>query len=139
ANALAQQLLARYGVVVREVANVDSIAGGFSAVYPVLKGMEEAGRIRRGYFIAGFGATQFVSAGALDLLRGFRDEPDQPETLLLSAADPANPYGALLTWPAAGLVRVARAGVVFLDGALAAGLARPVQKLALVLPDGDPA
>jgi len=61
-NALAHQLLARYGVVVREVANVESIAGGFSAVYPVLKGMEEAGRIRRGYFIGGFGATQFASA-----------------------------------------------------------------------------
>ena len=32
--------------------------------------MEEAGRIRRGYFIAGFGATQFSSAGALDLTGG---------------------------------------------------------------------
>src|SRR5215210_322057 len=72
ANALAHQLLARFGVVTRE-------AAGFSAVYPVLKGMEDAGRIRRGYFVAGLGATQFATAGAVDLLRTLRDEPEQPE------------------------------------------------------------
>jgi ATP-dependent helicase Lhr and Lhr-like helicase len=138
ANALAQQLLARYGVVVREVANVETIAGGFSAVYPVLKGMEEAGRIRRGYFIAGFGATQFASAGALDLLRSFRDEPEEPETLLLAATDPANPYGALLKWPAAGLMRVAGASVVLVNGALAAYLARGEKNLTVFLPEDEP-
>jgi ATP-dependent Lhr-like helicase len=139
ANALAQQLLARYGVVVREVANVESIAGGFSAVYPVLKGMEEAGRIRRGYFIAGFGATQFASAGALDLLRAFRDEPEEPETLLLSATDPASPYGALLKWPQAGLMRVAGASVVLVNGMLAAYLARGEKSLDVFLPEDEPA
>jgi ATP-dependent Lhr-like helicase len=138
ANALAQQLLARYGVVVREVASIESIAGGFSAVYPVLKGMEEAGRIRRGYFIAGFGATQFASAGALDLLRSFRDEPDEPETLLLAATDPANPYGALLKWPEAGLMRVAGASVVLVNGALAAYLARGEKNLDVFLPEDEP-
>ena len=78
ANALAQQLLARYGVVVREAAAGESLAGGFSAVYPIFKAMEEAGRIRRGYFIAGLGASQFATAGAIDLLRSFRDEADEP-------------------------------------------------------------
>jgi ATP-dependent Lhr-like helicase len=139
ANALGHQLLARYGVVVREVANVESIAGGFSVVYPVLKGMEEAGRIRRGYFIGGFGATQFATAGALDLLRSLRDDPDEPETLLLSAADPANPYGALLKWPAAGLMRVGGASVVLVNGALAAYLGRGEKNLDVFLPDDEPA
>jgi ATP-dependent Lhr-like helicase len=139
ANALAHQLLARYGVVVREVANVESIAGGFSAVYPVLKGMEEAGRIRRGYFIGGFGATQFATAGALDLLRAFRDEPEEPETLLLSATDPANPYGALLKWPEAGLMRVAGASVILVNGALAAYLGRGEKSLGVFLPEDEPA
>jgi ATP-dependent Lhr-like helicase len=139
ANALAQQLLARYGVVVREAAAVESIAGGFSAIYPVLKGMEEAGRIRRGYFIAGFGATQFASAGALDLLRAFRDEPEEPETLLLAATDPANPYGALLKWPQSGLMRVSGASVVLVNGALAAYLARGEKNLDVFLPEDEPA
>src|SRR5947207_15648912 len=100
--------------------------------------MEEAGRIRRGYFIAGFGATQFATAGALDLLRSFRDEPEEPETLLLAATDPANPYGALLQWPASGLMRVAGASVVLVNGGLAAYLARGEKSLDVFLPEDEP-
>src|SRR5439155_350077 len=44
AAALAQTLLARHGIVTREAAQAEEIAGGFSAVYPVLKAMEDAGR-----------------------------------------------------------------------------------------------
>src|SRR5207245_8496552 len=69
AKALAQQLIARYGVVIREVAAVESIPGGFTAAYPVLKAMEEAGRVRRGYFVAGLGATPFGTSGSAVLLR----------------------------------------------------------------------
>src|SRR5262249_47401776 len=54
-TAMAQQLLARYGVVTREVAAAEGIFGGFGAVYDVLKALEDAGRIRRGYFV-GVGA-----------------------------------------------------------------------------------
>ena len=36
---------------------------GSRAVYPVLRAMEEAGRIRRGYFVDGLGAAQFALAG----------------------------------------------------------------------------
>ena len=66
--------------------------------------MEEAGRVRRGYFVAGLGATQFALPGALDLLRSFRPgAPDadgqERELLALAAADPANPYGSTLPWP----------------------------------------
>ena len=55
----------------------EASAGGFGVVYPVLKAMEESGRIRRGYFVAGLGATQFALPGALDLLRSLREpSPD---------------------------------------------------------------
>ena len=113
AAALAQQLLARHGVLTREAVAAESLPGGFGIVYPVLKAMEEAGRIRRGYFVAGLGATQFALPGALDLLRSFRPgAPDadgqEREMLALAAADPANPYGATLPWPA--FVAVARFG-----------------------------
>jgi len=136
ANALAQQLLARYGVVVREAAAVESLPGGFSAVYPVLKAMEEAGRIRRGYFIAGFGATQFATGGAIDLLRSFRDE--EPETVMLASTDPANPYGALVKWPEPGLMRNVGSSVILVDGALAAYLGRGEKQLTAFLPDDEP-
>src|SRR5207253_1687115 len=130
--------LARYGIVVREVAHVESIAGGFSAVYPIFKAMEEAGRIRRGYFVAGLGASQFASAGAIDLLRSFRDEPDEPETVMLAATDPANPYGALLKWPEQGLMRVVRANVIIVNGRMACYISRGEKQLSVYLPDQEP-
>jgi ATP-dependent Lhr-like helicase len=99
AAALTQQLLTRHGVVTREAVAADGVAGGFGIVYPVLKGLEEHGRIRRGYFVAGLGATQFAMPGALDLLRSLRDAPDGVEVAVLAATDPANPYGAALKWP----------------------------------------
>ena len=138
ANAMAQQLLARYGVVIREAGAAENLPGGFSAVYPVLKAMEEAGRIRRGYFIATLGATQFASAGALDLLRSFRDESEEPETLILAATDPANPYGTLLKWPAPGLMRVAGASIITVNGALGAYVGRGEKQLTVFLPDDEP-
>ena len=99
--AIAQQLLARHGVVTREGVAAESIPGGFGSVYTVLKTMEETGRVRRGYFVAGLGATQFSLPGALDLLRSLRDSGgnDTPDVAVLAATDPANPYGATLKWP----------------------------------------
>jgi ATP-dependent helicase Lhr and Lhr-like helicase len=140
ANTLAHQLLARYGVVTRETAPSENIAGGFSAVYPVLKAMEDAGRIRRGYFVAGLGATQFATGGALDMLRSFRDEPDEPETVMVAATDPANPYGAIVKWPESrmALTRSVGASVILVNGALAAYVGRGEKQIALFLPEDEP-
>jgi ATP-dependent Lhr-like helicase len=63
ATAMAQQLLTRHGVVTRDVTAVEQLPGGFSAIYPVLRRLEETGRIRRGYFVAGLGAAQFAQTG----------------------------------------------------------------------------
>jgi ATP-dependent Lhr-like helicase len=127
-------LLDRYGVLVRESVMAEGLEGGFSAVYPILRALEEAGRIRRGYFVAGLGAAQFALAGALDRLRAVREPAsatgDDPVVHLLAAADPANPYGAALPWPRRGdddrrsLQRAAGASVVLVDGAAALYLDR---------------
>ncbi len=140
ANTLAHQLLARYGVVTRETAPSENIAGGFSAVYPVLKAMEEAGRIRRGYFVAGLGATQFATGGALEMLRSFREEPDEPETVMIAATAPANPYGAIVRWPEsrAALTRSVGASVILVNGALAAYVVRGEKQIATFLPEDEP-
>ena len=74
-HALALQLLNRYGVLLRESVAAENVPGGFSAVYDVLKALEESGRIRRGYFVGGLGATQFALPAAVDLLRQLRTEP----------------------------------------------------------------
>jgi len=97
--AVAQQMLSRYGLITREVAAAESLPGGFSAIYDVLKALEDSGRIRRGYFVGGVGATQFALPAALDLLRSLRDRPEEADAVLLAATDPANPYGVMLKWP----------------------------------------
>jgi ATP-dependent Lhr-like helicase len=142
ATALAQQLLARYGVLTREAAAAENLPGGFGSIYTVLKAMEDAGRVRRGYFVAGLGATQFALPGALDLLRSLRNVPDDTEILLLAATDPANPYGSTLKWPASdesrGPTRSVGASVILVDGALAAHLSRGDRQLLTWLPAEEP-
>ena len=142
--ATAQQLLARYGVITRDVAAAEGITGGFSAVYDVLKALEDAGRVRRGYFAGGVGATQFALPAALDLLRSLRNQPDEPETVTLAATDPANPYGTILHWPAdseggRAPTRTIGALVVLVNGALAAYVPRGVREIVAYLPDDEPA
>jgi ATP-dependent Lhr-like helicase len=152
-TATAQQLLSRYGVVTREVAAAEGISGGFSAVYDVLKALEDAGRIRRGYFVGGVGATQFALPAALDLLRSLREPPDDPEVVALAATDPGNPYGTLLAWPGdperAGAGPAGAAGrrttrsvgslVILVNGALGAYISRGARQLQVFIPDDEPA
>jgi ATP-dependent Lhr-like helicase len=145
ATAWAQQLLARHGVLTREAVMSESSPGGFGVVYPVLKAMEESGRIRRGYFVAGLGATQFALPGALDLLRSLRDSSagtdEDARVVVLSATDPANPYGSTLKFPASGSrspARIVGATVILVDGAIAAWLARGDRQLVTFLPEGEP-
>jgi ATP-dependent Lhr-like helicase len=138
-TARAEVLLERYGVLPREAINGDAL-GSFMDLYPVLKAMEEAGRIRRGYFVAGLGAAQFARAGADDRLRALRRQEDAAGALVLAATDPANPYGAALPWPE-GPERPQRAAgaLVFLyQGALLAQLARGEKSLLTFLPAEEP-
>ena len=102
--------------------------GGFGALYPVLRAMEETGQCRRGYFVEGLGAAQFALPGAVDRMRAMAADPGQraaaalrragsvglgratgrtragqrgtSPVVVLAAADPANAYGAALPWPA---------------------------------------
>ena len=138
--AAARQLLTRHGIVTRETVASEALAGGFSAVYHVLKAMEDAGRIRRGYFVAGLGAAQFAMPSALDVLRLLRDMPDETRTAVLAATDPANPYGAIVKWPDTpyAITRSAGARVFLVDGALAAYLRRGERELLLFLPEAEP-
>jgi len=151
-HALALQLLNRYGVLLRESVAAENVPGGFSAVYDVLKALEESGRIRRGYFVAGLGATQFALPAAIDLLRQLRNEPPQekPEFVQLAATDPANPYGSVLRWPdlpvaeedsesaPRQLTRAASAEVVLRNGELVAWLRRGNPNLLVFLPNEEP-
>ncbi len=109
AHALAMTLLDRHGVLTRGAVAAERVAGGFAAVYPVLRAMEEAGQARRGYFVEGLGGAQFALPGAVDRMRALADRPraadrhlpggNTERAVVLAAADPAQPYGAALPWP----------------------------------------
>jgi ATP-dependent Lhr-like helicase len=117
-HALATALLQRHGVLTREAAVGEGSPGGFAAVYPVLRAMEEAGKIRRGYFLDGLGGSQFALAGAVDRLRARRE--GSGVAVCLAATDPANAYGLALPWPdsQSRLARVPGAYVVLDEGEL---------------------
>jgi ATP-dependent Lhr-like helicase len=145
AHALATSLLERHGVVTREAVVAEGVEGGYAATYPVLRAMEEAGRIRRGYFVEGLGAAQFALSGALERLRTVREPAaGEPMVHLLAATDPAQPYGAALPWPRRGeddrrpLQRAAGAYVVLIDGVAAAYLERGGASLQLLPAADDP-
>ncbi|MGD0445659.1 MAG: DEAD/DEAH box helicase [Edaphobacter sp.] len=144
-HAIALQLLTRYGVVFRETAHAENLPGGFSAIYDVMKALEESGKVRRGYFAADLGATQFAMPAAVDLLRSLRvrQDSEKVEMLQLAATDPANPYGALMRWPAppdagSSLTRSVGARVILCDGDLVAYLRRGNPNLQMFLPEEEP-
>jgi ATP-dependent Lhr-like helicase len=118
-------LLERYGVLTREALASDGL-GSFSELYPVLRALEEAGRIRRGYFAGELGAAQFARPNAEDRLRRSRDEAQPGGAVVLAATDPANPFGAVLPWPDGPQrpQRAAGALVIVWDGLLLGFLPR---------------
>jgi len=120
ALARAGTLLERYGVMGREAVNAENLDGGFSGLYPVLREMAGAGRVRRGHFVEGLTGAQFALPGAVDRLRDCRRLDG--EVRMLAATDPAQVWGGLLPWPVQHdalrrqLRRVAGARVVLIDG-----------------------
>ncbi|TLP97525.1 ATP-dependent helicase [Nesterenkonia salmonea] len=109
AHARAEILLDRYGVLTRGSVVAEQTPGGFTGVYKVLAAAEEAGRVRRGYFIEHLGAAQFTVSSTIDRLREISEQLERhedpysnhrPTPVALAATDPANPFGAALDWPA---------------------------------------
>jgi len=117
-------LLQRHGVLTREAVVGEGWPGGFAGLYPVLRAMEESGRIRRGYFVEGLGGSQFALPGAVDRLRSLRDSGGG--IIAMAATDPANPYGTVIDWPESGgrMSRAAGAYCVLDDGRLVLYLER---------------
>jgi len=84
-HALALQLLTLWHPVAR-ARRTENIPGGFPLVRSP-QSLEESGRIRRGYFVAGLGATQFALPAAVDLLRQLRTPPPDEKPEFVQLAD----------------------------------------------------
>ncbi len=116
AHVRATALLDRWGVAGAEAAAADELR--FGELVDVLRAMEDAGKVRRGWFVDGLGGSQYATPGAVDRLRGGAGGG----VVVLAAVDPANPWGAVLPWPATtapGSRPTRRTGalVVLVDGA----------------------
>ena len=97
-HAQAEALLERYGIVIRGAVAAERTPGGFAAVYPVLRALEESGSVRRGYFVDGLGAAQFALPGAVDRLRSMRSTPTRPIADAIHPAMDEAHYSAATTW-----------------------------------------
>ncbi len=96
---VAEQLLARYGVVFREIAARESFAVPWRDVARALRQREARGLVRGGRFVAGFLGEQYALPEAVEALRRIRRTERTGEIVRISAADPLNLIGVLTPGP----------------------------------------
>jgi ATP-dependent Lhr-like helicase len=113
AEAVAQQLLARWGVVFRDLTARETFAVPWRDVLWALRRMEARGTIRGGRFVTGFAGEQYALPEAVDELRAVR-RAEGGETVRLSATDPLNLAGIILPGPR--VPAVGTNSVTYVDG-----------------------
>ncbi len=116
AEAVAEQLAVRWGVVFYDLLTRENLAVPWREVLWALRRMEARGTVSGGRFVAGFSGEQFAHPDAVDLLREIRKRPRDGERIELSAADPLNLIGIVLPGPR--IPAVATNTVSYTDGAV---------------------
>jgi len=115
AEAVAEQLLARWGVVFRDLLARESLVVPWRNVLWALRRMEARGSARGGRFVTGFVGEQYALPGAVDALRATRRRERSGECVRVSAVDPLNLVGILTPGPRVPALRTRV--VVYRDGA----------------------
>jgi len=114
AEALAEQLLARWGVVFRDLLARETFTVPWREVLWALRRMEARGTIRGGRFVSGFSGEQYALPEAVDALRAVRKTARAGETVTVSAADPLNLVGIVLPGPR--MPALGASSVTYVDG-----------------------
>jgi ATP-dependent Lhr-like helicase len=99
AEAVAEQLLARYGVVFRDLVARESLALPWREVLWALRRMEARGTARGGRFVTGFVGEQYALPEAVEALRQTRRRERTGEIVRVAAVDPLNLAGILIPGP----------------------------------------
>ncbi|MEO3943925.1 DEAD/DEAH box helicase [Gorillibacterium sp. CAU 1737] len=98
AAAWVRRLLAAFGMVTRNLV-AEYSPYSWDRLYGILKQLEDWGMLTRGFFVSGIPVMQFAARETVETLRGLPALREGGGFALVSAADPANPYGVLLPWP----------------------------------------
>jgi ATP-dependent Lhr-like helicase len=112
----ARMLLARYGVVFRDVVARESNIPRWGALLRMLRRLEDRGEVRGGRFVTGFGGEQFALPEAVESLRAARHRESQ-DSITVAGADPMNLAGILV--PGERVPALPGRSVTFCNGALA--------------------
>jgi ATP-dependent Lhr-like helicase len=122
AESAARVLLARYGVLFRDLVARESNIPRWGVLLGMLRRLEDRGEVRGGRFVSGFGGEQFALPEAVDGLRAARDRHEQ-ERVTLSGADPMNLVGVLI--PGERVPAVPGRSLVYRDGVIPGGDPEP--------------
>jgi ATP-dependent Lhr-like helicase len=114
AEAVAEQLLARWGVVFRDLLVRETLSVPWRDIVWALRRLEARGTIRGGRFVTGFVGEQFALPEAVDQLRSTRRLALSGETVRLSAVDPLNLIGIIV--PGARVPALRTQHIVYRDG-----------------------
>jgi ATP-dependent Lhr-like helicase len=99
AEAVAWQLLARWGVVAWEVWHRESYRVPWRDVVRAMRRLEARGQVLGGRFVAGMSGEQYAAADAADLLLQVHRDPERAAEVIVAGADPLNLTGGLLAGP----------------------------------------
>jgi ATP-dependent Lhr-like helicase len=116
AEAVAEQLLTRWGVVFYDLYAHEDLAMSWREIAWALRRLEARGVVRGGRFVTGFSGEQFALPEAVELLREIRRTPPNGSVVRVSACDPLNLVGVILPGPRVPAVRTN--SVAYRDGAL---------------------
>jgi ATP-dependent Lhr-like helicase len=119
AQAVAEQLLSRWGVVFRDLFVHEDLAIAWRDVLWALRRLEARGSVRGGRFVRGFVGEQYALPEAVELLRGMRRIERSGVIVRVSACDPLNLAGVILPGPRIPALRTNV--VTYRDGALVRG------------------
>ena len=114
AEAVAEQLLIRWGVVFRDVVTREHLAVPWREVVWAFRRLEARGAIRGGRFVSGFTGEQFALPEAVEALARIRRKPREGERVRVCGSDPLNLVGILT--PGARVPAVRTREVVYVDG-----------------------
>jgi ATP-dependent helicase Lhr and Lhr-like helicase len=119
AEAVAEQLAARWGVVFYHLVARENLAVPWRDLLWAFRRLEARGTIRGGRFVTGFSGEQYAHPDAVDALRALRKRPRSGELVRISATDPLNLTGVILPGPR--VPAVGSAVITYLDGAVVDG------------------